>query len=200
MWMYTSNGTVWYPFCPLWWGIACFRDEKFGCKWPLHTSCENSTIPTLISEGLLHKWNQHHNVNLHIKWNCLIPILSTLAKYCLFQGWKELPPWTTLMSLRQNWCPPEWGTMSSKEKDTKPNHTNVPQAEFMSLRVRDIVPREKWPLHISHENLTIPTLIWEGLFHKWNQHHNVNVHTKWNCLVPILSTLAKYCMFHGWKG
>ena len=28
LWMYTLNGTVWYPFCSVWSGIRCFRPEN----------------------------------------------------------------------------------------------------------------------------------------------------------------------------
>ena len=27
LWMYTPNGTVWYPFCQVWSSISCFRVE-----------------------------------------------------------------------------------------------------------------------------------------------------------------------------
>ena len=28
--VYTLNGTVWYPFCPVWLNLSCFRDEIFS--------------------------------------------------------------------------------------------------------------------------------------------------------------------------
>ena len=31
-WMYTLNGTVWYPFCSVWSSISCFRPENVGYK------------------------------------------------------------------------------------------------------------------------------------------------------------------------
>ena len=44
-----------------------------------------ATVPRLFSEHLLQIQNKHQIVNVHTKWNCLIPILSTLVKYYLFQ-------------------------------------------------------------------------------------------------------------------
>ena len=32
LWMYTLNGTVWYPFCSVWSGISCFRPENVSYK------------------------------------------------------------------------------------------------------------------------------------------------------------------------
>ena len=44
-----------------------------------------ATVPGLFSEHLLQIQNKHQIVNVHTKWNCLIPILFTLVKYYLFQ-------------------------------------------------------------------------------------------------------------------
>ena len=44
-----------------------------------------ATVPRLFSEHLFQLQNKHQIVNVHTKWNCLIPILSTLVKYYLFQ-------------------------------------------------------------------------------------------------------------------
>ena len=35
------------------------------------------------------------------------------------------------------------------------------------------------------------------IFQNENKHQIMNVHTKWNCLIPILSGLVKYCLFQG---
>ena len=43
------------------------------------------TVPRLFSEHLLQNENKHQIMNVYTKWNCLIPILSTLVKYYLFQ-------------------------------------------------------------------------------------------------------------------
>jgi len=49
--------------------------------------CDQITIvPRLISEHLLQNENKHQIMNLHTKRNCLIPILSSLLKYQLFQA------------------------------------------------------------------------------------------------------------------
>jgi len=50
------------------------------------TSGKITTVPRLFSEHLLQNENQHQIMNVHIKWNCLIPILSTLLKYYWFQA------------------------------------------------------------------------------------------------------------------
>ena len=33
LWMYTSNGTVWYPFCLVWTRITCFRLENINISF-----------------------------------------------------------------------------------------------------------------------------------------------------------------------
>ena len=45
------------------------------------------TVPRLFSEHLLQNENKHQIMNVYTKWNCLIPILSTLVKYYLTQNW-----------------------------------------------------------------------------------------------------------------
>jgi len=35
LWMYTPNGTVWYPLCLLWSSITCFRPENVSYKLPI---------------------------------------------------------------------------------------------------------------------------------------------------------------------
>ena len=45
-----------------------------------------TTVPRLFSEHSLQNENKHQIMNVHTKWNCLIPILSGLVKYWLFQG------------------------------------------------------------------------------------------------------------------
>ena len=40
-----------------------------------------TTVPRLYSEHSLQNKNKHQIINVDTKWNCLIPILSGLAKY-----------------------------------------------------------------------------------------------------------------------
>ena len=40
-----------------------------------------TTVPRLFSEHSLQNENKHQIMNVHTKWNCLIPILSGLVKY-----------------------------------------------------------------------------------------------------------------------
>ena len=51
----------------------------------IYISGKIMTVPRLFSEHLLQNENKHQIMNVHTKWNCLIPILSTLVKYYLFQ-------------------------------------------------------------------------------------------------------------------
>ena len=47
----------------------------------VHASGKITTIPRLFSEHSLKNKNKHQIMNVHTKWNCLIPILSSLVKY-----------------------------------------------------------------------------------------------------------------------
>jgi len=47
LWMYTPNGTVWYPFCLLWLSITCFRPENVSYKLLIHTSGKFTTVVNL---------------------------------------------------------------------------------------------------------------------------------------------------------
>ena len=40
-----------------------------------------TTVPRLFSEHSLQNENKHKIMNVHTKWNCLIPILFGLVKY-----------------------------------------------------------------------------------------------------------------------
>ena len=42
-----------------------------------------------VSEHSLMNQNKHQIMNVHTKWNCLIPILFSLVKYYLFQSRKR---------------------------------------------------------------------------------------------------------------
>ena len=87
LWMYTSNGTVWYPFCPVWSSITNFKFEIVSYKYPIRISGKITSVPRLFSEHLHQMKNKHQIMNVHIKWDCLIPILSSLVKYYQFQVW-----------------------------------------------------------------------------------------------------------------
>ena len=80
LWMYTLNGIVWYLFCPVWSSISCFRDEN--------VSLSHRCVQVLKSQpykgsfqNTLQNENKHQIMNVHTKWNCLIPILSSLVEY-----------------------------------------------------------------------------------------------------------------------
>ena len=81
VWMYTPNGTVWYPFCLVWLSISCFRIEIVSYKWPICTKGKITTVPRLFLKHSLQNENKHPIMNVHTKWNCLIPILYSLVKY-----------------------------------------------------------------------------------------------------------------------
>ena len=79
LWMYILNGTVCTYF--VWFGqISRFRDEN-SHKSPTCISDKITTVPRLFSEHSLQNEIKHQIMNVHTKWNCLIPILSGLVKY-----------------------------------------------------------------------------------------------------------------------
>ena len=55
-------------------------------KYPIRIRGKITTGPRLFSEPLHQMKNKHQIMNVHIKWDCLIPILSSLVKYYQFQG------------------------------------------------------------------------------------------------------------------
>ena len=42
---------------------------------------KTTTVPRQFSEHLFQNENKHQIMKVHIKWNCLIPILYSLVKY-----------------------------------------------------------------------------------------------------------------------
>ena len=52
--------------------------------------------PRLVSEHLIKNENKHLIMNVHTKWNCLIPTLSSLIMYYLFQH-------SARLNYRLNW-------------------------------------------------------------------------------------------------
>ena len=50
-------------------------------KLPMCISSKITTVPKLFSEHLLQDEKKHQIMNVHTKWNCLIPNLSGLVKY-----------------------------------------------------------------------------------------------------------------------
>ena len=77
------------PICLVRSSISCFRDLNVSYKWLIRTTGKITIAPRLIFEYSLQNENKHQIMNVHTKWNCLIPILSGLVKYWLFQGWKH---------------------------------------------------------------------------------------------------------------
>ena len=65
--------------------ISCFRPENISYKKPICRSGKITTAPRLCSEYPLRNENKHQIINVHTRWNCLIPILFSLVKYYLFQ-------------------------------------------------------------------------------------------------------------------
>ena len=57
---------------------------------------------------------------------------------------------------------------------------------------RDENVSHKSPMCISGKITTVPRLFSEHLTQNENKHQIMSVHTKWNCLIPILSRLVKY--------
>ena len=57
-------------------------------KSPMCIGGKITTVPRLFSEHLVQDENKAQIMNVQTKWNCLIPILSGLVKYYLFQGRK----------------------------------------------------------------------------------------------------------------
>ena len=74
LWIHIPNGTVWHPFCLVLSSISGFRLENMSYKSSLHIRSKITTVPRLFSEHLLKNGNNHHFLNVHTKWNCLIPI------------------------------------------------------------------------------------------------------------------------------
>ena len=60
LWMYTPNGTGWYPFCLAWSNISCFKPENVSYKLPFCISGKITTVPRLFSDHLL----QNENIKL----------------------------------------------------------------------------------------------------------------------------------------
>ena len=48
-----------------------------------------TTVPRLLSEHSLQNENKHQIMNLHTKWNCLVPFLSSMVNYYVFQARKR---------------------------------------------------------------------------------------------------------------
>ena len=59
--------------------------ENVSHKSSMCISGKITTISRLFSEHLTQNENKDEIMNVHTKWNCLIPILSGLDKYWQFQ-------------------------------------------------------------------------------------------------------------------
>ena len=99
-------------------------------------------------------------MNIHTKWNCLIPILSGLVKYRSVPLIR--PPHFV------HYIPPKVGGGLIFE--------DAISLDYKRLLFTDI---------ISGNNTTVPRLISEHFLQNENKHQIMNVHTKWNCLIPI---------------
>ena len=75
----------------VWFGqvLAVSGKKNVSHKSPMCIGGKITTVPKLFSEHLLQDENKHQIMNVQTKWNCLIPILSGLVKYYLFQGRKR---------------------------------------------------------------------------------------------------------------
>ena len=67
----------------VWFGqvLAVSGMKTLVISHPMCISGKITTAPRLFSEHLLQDENEHQIMNIHTKWNCLIPILSGLVKY-----------------------------------------------------------------------------------------------------------------------
>ena len=73
-------------FCLLWLSFTCFRLKNVSYILPLLIVDKITNPPKLYLKVLLFNENKHQIMNVHIKWNCLIPSLSTLVEFYLFQA------------------------------------------------------------------------------------------------------------------
>ena len=64
--------------------------------------------------------------------------------------------------------------------------------QVLAVRFRDENVSHKSPMCIGGKITTVPRLFSEYLLQDENKHQIMNVQTKWNCLIPILSGLVKY--------
>ena len=71
----------------VWFGqvLAVSGMKTFSHKSPMCISGKITTAPRFFSEHSLQNENKHQIMNVHTKWNFLIPFLSGLDKYKLFQ-------------------------------------------------------------------------------------------------------------------
>ena len=145
LWMYTPNGTVWYPFCLAWSIISCFRSENVsytseGRLWVI--KLHNRYLGSLQNTHSKIE-NKHQIMNVHTKWNCFdYPFLFYFGQILAVSGQKTL-------AIRNR-------------------HVWVIKSQLYLGSLQN-----------THSKIE-------------NKHQIMNVHTKWNCLIPILSTLVKY--------
>ena len=67
----------------VWFGqvLAVSGKKKVSHKSAMCISGKITTVPRLFSEHLLQDENKHQIMNVHTKWNYLIPIFSGLVKF-----------------------------------------------------------------------------------------------------------------------
>ena len=73
------HGTVWYPFCLAWSSITCFRSENVSYKRLLHVSGIKSQPYLDYFQNTPNGKQTSEVMNVHTKWNCMIPILSSIT-------------------------------------------------------------------------------------------------------------------------
>ena len=73
------------PFCLVWSSISCFREENVNHKSPMCISDKITTLPRLFSEHSLQDENKHQIMNVHTKWNCLIPFCLVWSSISCFR-------------------------------------------------------------------------------------------------------------------
>ena len=75
------NGTVWYKFCTI---VILLASKNESVRYnPISVIRINGTNKIMNLDytfRTLKNENKHQIMNVHTEWNCLIPILSTLAQ------------------------------------------------------------------------------------------------------------------------
>ena len=138
--------------------ITCFRAEIVSYKYRIRIRGKITSVPRLFSEHLHQMKNKHQIMNVHIKWDCLIPILSSL--------YSQVLPISGL----------KW----------------VSNSPMLCVQVSDTLKSS-----VQSKITSVPRLFSEHLHQMKIKHQIMNVHIKWDCLIPILSSLVKYYQLQG---
>ena len=67
----------------VWFGqaLAVSGQKMLAVSELTDTSGKITTVPRLFSEHSLQSKNKHQIMNVHMKWNCLVPFLFSLVNY-----------------------------------------------------------------------------------------------------------------------